>query len=327
MRDAFLFESEPFEFDGEFEDFESLDTELIDEGEEEARRFGRMPRRAVGSRMRPPPRGRLRQRPKGPPRGLRRRPRRPGPLGALIRPAYAEPLEHGSEYVRWVQSSLNQVLGLRLPVTGVMNAPTRSALRQFQERQGLRVDGIAGPETKTALIAEKRKSAGPSPAGASGAEPAASEPSAAEPSSSEPSSAEPDAGEPSEEPGQSQEFEWSGSDEFEWEAEQDPGGGVKRMLRMLGLKLSPQELRALLGGGKISLARRSLSELGSVLIRAERLYEIQNHTAQPTAGELEASSGNGKCKGCKGICIPVSDLNCICFGLLTVSYCRRFRSP
>lgn len=62
---------------------------------------------------------------------------------------------HGTEFVRWVQSSLNQVLGLNLSVDGVMNAPTRSALRRFQEQQGLPVDGIAGPETERALIEAK----------------------------------------------------------------------------------------------------------------------------------------------------------------------------
>ncbi|WP_256211859.1 peptidoglycan-binding domain-containing protein [Nitrosomonas communis] len=62
---------------------------------------------------------------------------------------------HGSEYVRWVQSSLNQIMNLRLAVTGIMDVPTRSALRSFQEKQGLPVDGIAGPESKDALIGAK----------------------------------------------------------------------------------------------------------------------------------------------------------------------------
>ncbi|MGH8497423.1 MAG: peptidoglycan-binding domain-containing protein [Methylococcales bacterium] len=63
--------------------------------------------------------------------------------------------QHGSEYVRWVQSALNQIMNLRLPVTGITNAATRSALRSFQQKQGLPVDGIAGPETKEALIGAK----------------------------------------------------------------------------------------------------------------------------------------------------------------------------
>jgi peptidoglycan hydrolase-like protein with peptidoglycan-binding domain len=64
---------------------------------------------------------------------------------------------HGTEFARWLQSSLNQVLGLRLPVNGVIDAATRSALRGFQQRHGLRADGIAGPETERALITAKRR--------------------------------------------------------------------------------------------------------------------------------------------------------------------------
>ena len=73
-----------------------------------------------------------------------------GNTGALTCPVAA------SEFVRWVQTSLNQVSGQRLPVTGVMNPPTRSALRKFQEQVGLTPDGIAGPETERALIDAKR---------------------------------------------------------------------------------------------------------------------------------------------------------------------------
>jgi peptidoglycan hydrolase-like protein with peptidoglycan-binding domain len=54
-----------------------------------------------------------------------------------------------------VQSSLNQILGRSLRVNGVMNRATRGALRQFQQKEGLPVDGIAGPETEKALIAAK----------------------------------------------------------------------------------------------------------------------------------------------------------------------------
>ena len=64
----------------------------------------------------------------------------------------ASPPETGalpSEYVSWVQTTLNNALGLRLPVDGVMNAPTRSAIRLFQERRGLAVNGRVGPETES----------------------------------------------------------------------------------------------------------------------------------------------------------------------------------
>jgi len=60
--------------------------------------------------------------------------------------------------VRWVQNSLNQVLGLQLPVSGVMNPETRCALRRFQKDHRLPEDGIAGPETEKALIEAKTQS-------------------------------------------------------------------------------------------------------------------------------------------------------------------------
>lgn len=57
------------------------------------------------------------------------------------------------DYIRWVQSSLNKLMGLRLAVDGILGPATRSAIRSFQQRRGLTVDGIVGPKTETALIA------------------------------------------------------------------------------------------------------------------------------------------------------------------------------
>jgi hypothetical protein len=57
--------------------------------------------------------------------------------------------------MRWVQSALNDALGLRLPVHGMTDAPTRSAIRSFQQREGLPVDGIVGPDTERKLIAAR----------------------------------------------------------------------------------------------------------------------------------------------------------------------------
>jgi tyrosinase len=57
------------------------------------------------------------------------------------------------DYVRWVQQSMNRIMGLRLAVDGVMGSQTRSAVRSFQQRAGLRADGIVGPATERALIA------------------------------------------------------------------------------------------------------------------------------------------------------------------------------
>jgi peptidoglycan hydrolase-like protein with peptidoglycan-binding domain len=67
----------------------------------------------------------------------------------------------GSEYVRWVQSMLNRVLGLQLPINGIMGVETRSAVRSFQEQQGLPADGIVGPDTEEALRAAARGQVAP----------------------------------------------------------------------------------------------------------------------------------------------------------------------
>jgi len=61
---------------------------------------------------------------------------------------------HGNAaYIRWVQGSLNRILGLRLAVDGIMGPRTRSAVRTFQRQRGLLVDGVVGPRTEAALIA------------------------------------------------------------------------------------------------------------------------------------------------------------------------------
>lgn len=71
-------------------------------------------------------------------------------------------------YIRWIQSSLNRILGVRLAVDGFMGQKTRSAIRSFQRQQGLKVDVIVGLQTEQALI-----TAGASPPpGTGGARPA-----------------------------------------------------------------------------------------------------------------------------------------------------------
>jgi hypothetical protein len=67
-------------------------------------------------------------------------------------PPPPDPSEAPSEYVRWVQSCLNQVMGFQLIIDGIMNTQTRSAIRRFQERRGLRIDGLVGPETERTLV-------------------------------------------------------------------------------------------------------------------------------------------------------------------------------
>jgi peptidoglycan hydrolase-like protein with peptidoglycan-binding domain len=68
-----------------------------------------------------------------------------------------------SEHVRWVQSCLNQSMGLRLATDGIMNAETRSAIRSFQERRGMRIDGLVGPETERALAISCKEENSPPP--------------------------------------------------------------------------------------------------------------------------------------------------------------------
>lgn len=67
------------------------------------------------------------------------------------------------EYLRWIQESLNKILGLRLAADGIMGTQTRSAIRSFQQRHSLMADGIVGAQTERALIA-----AGASPLPSSG---------------------------------------------------------------------------------------------------------------------------------------------------------------
>jgi outer membrane protein OmpA-like peptidoglycan-associated protein len=61
--------------------------------------------------------------------------------------------QSGLTGMRWVQDALNRVLGLQLTVDGVVGPATRSAIRTFQQRQGLAVDGVVGPATEAALRA------------------------------------------------------------------------------------------------------------------------------------------------------------------------------
>jgi putative peptidoglycan binding protein len=66
-----------------------------------------------------------------------------------------EPAPARSEHIRWVQSALNDVLGLQLPVNGIADAATRGAIRGFQRQQGLPADGVVGPDTQRALLAAR----------------------------------------------------------------------------------------------------------------------------------------------------------------------------
>lgn len=149
-------------FDGDSE----LGLALVDEEEAEVRRGRALPSRVARpparvTRARPPA-ARFPRPPKRPPPG-RPRPSRPRVIGgrqiALEPPPCICPA-HGTEFVRWVQSTLNQLFGLNLTVNGVMNHATREALRRFQQERGLQADGIAGPDTERALLDARGAGAG-----------------------------------------------------------------------------------------------------------------------------------------------------------------------
>jgi hypothetical protein len=55
-------------------------------------------------------------------------------------------------YVRWVQSCLNRVLGVGLPVTGALDSRTRRAISNFQQRQRLADRGTITPQTVIGLV-------------------------------------------------------------------------------------------------------------------------------------------------------------------------------
>jgi outer membrane protein OmpA-like peptidoglycan-associated protein len=62
-------------------------------------------------------------------------------------------VKRGSKaYIRWLQQALNQALGLRLTTDGIMGPQTRSAIRAFQRRRGLSVDGVVGAAIERALV-------------------------------------------------------------------------------------------------------------------------------------------------------------------------------
>lgn len=74
-----------------------------------------------------------------------------GPAASGTPPAAEPSSEPVSEHVRWIQDCLNRALGLNLRIDGMMGRETRSAVRMFQERRGLSINGLAGPETEEAL--------------------------------------------------------------------------------------------------------------------------------------------------------------------------------
>lgn len=53
--------------------------------------------------------------------------------------------------VRWLQESLNKILGIDLVVDGLYGEKTKVAVREFQQKYRLQIDGVAGPMTRKKL--------------------------------------------------------------------------------------------------------------------------------------------------------------------------------
>lgn len=53
--------------------------------------------------------------------------------------------------IKWVQESLNKLMGTKLIVDGDYGEKTKQAIISFQKKYGLQVDGVAGPITKAKM--------------------------------------------------------------------------------------------------------------------------------------------------------------------------------
>ncbi len=71
----------------------------------------------------------------------------------LVEPWESEISRTTSTYIKWIQQSLNRILGARLAIDGIIGARTGNAIRSFQQRQGLTADGTVDSVTEAALIA------------------------------------------------------------------------------------------------------------------------------------------------------------------------------
>ena len=244
--------------------------------------------RVTPKRPGPPPAfrpGTRKKPPVYPPRFPRFRPRWPWrPVvgyGVVPEPYPAEPLPAGSEYMRWVQSALNDVLGLRLPVNGVADSATRSAIRSFQQREGLPADGTLGPDTERALIAAR---GGTSPGAGVGTPP---EPDTGQPGPAMSEPAEPAPAAPAEEVG----FEWETSEQEFGDAQKIAEGAAVKS-RVAAGQRDPNALTDMvffqrhpeLGGRRLRADERKLADEWKAILRDIVLPELARRRAGPAAG-------------------------------------------
>ena len=82
------------------------------------------------------------------------------PQAAAVHPEDAQPKaahepqhpgERQAKTVKWAQASLSVLLGLRLPLDGVLGATTQMAIRRFQTQSGLPQSGALDETTVLAL--------------------------------------------------------------------------------------------------------------------------------------------------------------------------------
>lgn len=179
-----------------------------------------------------------------------------------------EPQPEGSEYIRWVQTAINQTLNLQLPVDGVLNVQTRSAVRSFQKKNGLPATGIVGPDTEKALMEAMKGQ--DSPSGASNS----SEPGSPQDSSSASTVREPSRAS-SLKPSVS-----INSTEFEFDNYENPVGNFVDRIGtavswLTGINLTPIEDRTAITARKFGYLRKGNRDLKKVYAL------VLHHTAGP----------------------------------------------
>ena len=204
-----------------------------------------------------------------------------------IAPA-AYPASTRSEYIRWVQSALNDVLGLQLPTNGYAGPATRDAIRTFQQQSGIPADGVVGPDTERALLAARAQQSGPggppTPPGPAGPPPPP--PPSAEPPPAAAAPAEP----PPAAPGELN-FEWESLGQ-EWETTQ---ASAERDTVRSSIAAGQRDASALADlvffrrhperrGRRIAAGEQSLADEWTTILRTIVLPELGSAGARSGAG-------------------------------------------